>query len=453
MTASHCSDDSAALPVSARRYLLCIAALAVLLRLGVWCSASDRAAFLRPDSPDYLALADSLAARGVYAKTNEPEIFRTPGYPVLLALVSLVSEPVFGILLLQVLADGVVCALAGVIAWRLTRNRRAVYAAALLHAVSPNAIVYSLAVLSETVFALMLTLFFLALSSGKDDSAPVRRGLLTGLCLAGACLLRGVLLPWIPICVLGLIATTRDGWRRAMLACLLPVVAVVGGWTARNARVAGYPGFSSVAAINLYRYNACALIARRRGASFSRQQAVCDTVMAGYPQAVQAALAMEKALPVILDAPFFYAWIHLRADLDNLLPAAGEFLRLLGIELGGGGTLDVLRSEGILAGVRHYFRGQTQWFWFCVSAVLLLLGKYLLALLGATALLRRRKDADRRAWWLALLLTLTVLYLLLIPGPASHPRFRVPVEPLLAVLAGAGLAAVCLVRKRSPTPQ
>jgi hypothetical protein len=46
--------------------------------------------------------------------------------------------------------------------------------------------------------------------------------------------------------------------------------------------------------------------------------------------------------------------------------------------------------------------------------------------------------------WLCLLL---VLLAFLLPGPAAHPRFRVPVEPILSVAAAAGWAMLAARRR------
>ena len=68
--------------------------------------------------------------------------------------------------------------------------------------------------------------------------------------------------------------------------------------------------------------------------------------------------------------------------------------------------------------------------------VLITLARYAAAAIGAARRLRWRMGP---AGWLILV---TVLYFLLIPGPVAHARFRVPVEPLLSVVAAAGLVGL-----------
>ena len=48
-------------------------------------ASSDESRFIDPDSNDYINLADSLVAGKGYSQDGEPEIFRAPGYPLLIA--------------------------------------------------------------------------------------------------------------------------------------------------------------------------------------------------------------------------------------------------------------------------------------------------------------------------------------------------------------------------------
>jgi hypothetical protein len=47
-----------------------------------------------------------------------------------------------------------------------------------------------------------------------------------------------------------------------------------------------------------------------------------------------------------------------------------------------------------------------------------------------------------------LLLAGWIVYILALNGPVASPKYRLPIEPVLALLTGAGLVA--FVRRRSP---
>ena len=68
-----------------KRPIVIILAVAGVLRFallaGTW-GAPKR--LLMPDSAEYLELSNSLACRGAFERGDRPEVFRTPGYPLLL---------------------------------------------------------------------------------------------------------------------------------------------------------------------------------------------------------------------------------------------------------------------------------------------------------------------------------------------------------------------------------
>ena len=63
---------------------------------------------------------------------------------------------------------------------------------------------------------------------------------------------------------------------------------------------------------------------------------------------------------------------------------------------------------------------------------------YVVTALGLIGLLIRWARRQGRASSAAWLMGLIVLVAVLLPGPAGHPRFRVPIAPLLSVAAAAG---------------
>jgi hypothetical protein len=143
-------------------------------------------------------------------------------------------------------------------------------------------------------------------------------------------------------------------------------------------------------------------------------------------------LYSEWGRRIILDRPWQYLVVHLKSDLNSLLPNVTEFLELLGLTRGDRGTLSVLNQYGLWAAVRHYFGGQMWLPWLLLPLIALLGLTYLGALLGVLHLARSR------AWWTLAVLGLPIVTFLLLPGAPSHPRFRVPVMPYMCLLAGVG---------------
>jgi 4-amino-4-deoxy-L-arabinose transferase-like glycosyltransferase len=414
----------------------CLLALALVLRLLPWCGGlADSARFLDPDSHDYLRLAQSLVQSGTYGTPAQPEIFRAPGYPAVLAGLSVVTHQPWLVCLLQALLDVGSCALL----WRLARRQwgeTAATATLFFQACSVVSIVQCCRVLSETgfVFALLVFLNLLLIPADLSRRRSLLRGAASGLVLAVMTYLRAVAIPFTLLPVAYLLWRRRFGTALAMLGTAAVLLAP---WVVRNARQTGYPHFSSVGAVNLYRYNACLLLAERNGIGFAEQQGKIDAEFArlGSQQAI-ANYAAKEGVKAILSCPVRYAWLHLKTVPTNLLPATGDLLRTFGVEIGGSGTLQVIRTQGLVAGVRHYFHGQWLWLLVMLPALALLGLLYLLAATGAvTRLLEHKVTA------FDVFLVVTLLYFLAVPGGAAHPRFRTPIMPILAILAGVGWRA------------
>jgi hypothetical protein len=136
---------------------------------------------------------------------------------------------------------------------------------------------------------------------------------------------------------------------------------------------------------------------------------------------------------IILAHPLRYLYIHLKDDLNGLLPDVTGPTEILGLTTGGKGTLSILNHAGILAAIRNYYGSDLGILWISLPIVLLLGLVYLLDLCGLVGL------GLQRSWLAAFTLLAPTIYYLLIPGAASLPRFRVPVMPYLCLLSAFGV--------------
>jgi len=418
--------------------------LAAALRLALLASAWNATGRLTaPDTRDYVELSDNLARHAAFERDGQPEIFRTPGYPLLLAPGVLMEsgwERVAAIL--QILLDVVLVYMVFLLGSMLCGDRAGLWAAG-FQAVSAAAAVASVRILYDGLFAAVLTLTVLLLVHHLKTGA--RWTLLWAAVSAGlACYVRPVGQAFIAVAVVALLLGEKR-WRRAgTFACV--AAAVLAPWVARNAIVAGAGGCASVREEAAFRFQGPAVIAEVENISLdAARQTLRDRLERAVgdrdPSAGELArLKLRIGMEPVREHPGTYLAQHLRGDLAVWLPAATDVLEIAGITAGGAGTLEVWRREGIVAAVRHYFRGEMWAIWLCVPIALLLLVKLTLVLVCAARHLRLRMPA----WnWL---IFLTVLALTLLAGPAGHPRFRVPITPLLSVCAAAG--AVMLMRGR-----
>jgi len=249
--------------------------------------------------------------------------------------------------------------------------------------------------------------------------------------------------------------------RTAAFACI--VIACIAPWVFRNATVADYWGFSSFATESMYWYSAAEIEARQQNKPVgeirkqfedaeSRLYATrWDNYVSGQAPDTSSVFdtpgglarwRWDKAREIILAHPWEFLDIHLRGDLAFWLPDATEALEVLGYTSGGKGTLDVLHRQGLIAAAKHYFGDNTTAMALAGAMVVLLLIRYAGIVLCGLWRLRPHMSAGG---WLCLLLVLTAW---LLPGPANHPRFRVPVEPILSAVAAMGWLGLLQWRQR-----
>ena len=427
--------------------LVLAAAIRLVLLAAAWNAPHQLAT---PDSAGYADLAQTLLERGVFERDDLPEIFRTPGYPMLLVLAAPFGDSGWrATTLLQIALDVLLVYLTFLLGALACDRRTGLWAAA-FQAVAAVALTASLRPLSDGLFAFLMTLSVLLLVHhfrfGRWWSLLSAAG-----AAAMACYVRPVGILFCAVAVIVLLFR-KERFRRA--GALAGVVLLsLSPWMIRNAVVADYFGFSSFAGDSLYYFGAPKVIARTKDADVeaTREQMRADDRYAqklslGKRTSGQGAKdRRQTAMRSIRRHPGLYVRIHLKGCAGFFLPAAGDMLEIAGVTTGQKGTLDVLHEAGLAAAVRHYFGGKMWAIWLCAPVLAILAVKYLLALVCLAGRSRPRMGA---AGWLMLL---AFLAFALSGGPASTPRFRAPVEPLGSLAAGVGLTMlVGWLRPRRP---
>jgi hypothetical protein len=256
------------------------------------------------------------------------------------------------------------------------------------------------------------------------------------------------------VAIAALVLAARK-WKAAIAFALI-VTAGLLPWVIRNGVAAGYWGFTSFSAVNAFEYSAPAVLQSVNGTSFAQERAAMEDRLrqelpAGASPGKEAAIKLRLGEQVVGQAPLRYAKIHLKGDLAVWMPAATDVFEIAGLSAGGHGTIEKIRTQGLVAAIKAYFAptgvrtdgGETWLLWLAVPIVLITVAQYLLAICGAAKCIRLRMPA---IYWLMLL---CVMFFALAPGPAAHPRFREPIEPLICLAAGAGLAWLAGKKKAS----
>ncbi|MGE4159732.1 MAG: hypothetical protein AB7F75_11630 [Planctomycetota bacterium] len=418
--------------------------VALALRMGFGILALWRVgpeAVMTPDSWDYLRLGTSLAEHGVFG-THEPEVFRTPGYPLALSLALWPEHAgVRGGLLMagwvaQIVLGALTCLLLRSLALSLGLPERVASLSAWLCALEPLSVLYAPLMLSETLFTFLLIATLMAL---RQSHRSFRFSCLAGLGLAGLAFTRAaaVYLPW-PAFLLVVYGGVRDKqpWTRALPVILLPMVAM-GLWVCRNESQAEYRGFAAVKEYNVGVYWGAAVRARIEGRPFAEVSESTKRAMHESRSRQGKSLGSmyhdvyQEGKGILMAHPVEALLVHVKGlAVATLDPGSTEALQLIGLRKQGGGLLAGIQDDGVVGTIQTLVARQPLLLVISTLLGLVLAGLYVLSFLG----LRRLERGG------LLLLATVMAYLALVSGGANATgRFRHPVMPLICIVAAAGL--------------
>jgi 4-amino-4-deoxy-L-arabinose transferase-like glycosyltransferase len=409
-----------------------VVVVAAALRIA-FVSTADVQAPLRVDAGQYAQYAKNLVDCGVYSLSEQveplPDSFRSPGYPLFLAMCRLVGGE-HGWYALARWLQVVLSTVTVLVAYRLARQVAGFWpscAAAALVALSPHLVVSPAFVLTECLAAFVVTTALWLLASAKS----VRAALL-GAAVLGFAPLCNETLVFLPLVVT--VALWRRDRRRAVMVlavALLPLLA----WNVRNqtTELARKGSERATASISHGSYPGMVFEDPRYfgfpyredpaqpefGRSWSSLFEVLGPRVADEP--------WTYARWYLLDKPIWlWSWPLVQGNDVNVYPVGNS----------------PYERQPVMAATHTAMR------WLHGPVMLLAAAGALLALL------RARRGGDGDAHWVRFALGATALlgtlaYLPVIPDP----RYLQPFRPVLFVLAGAALPmAFARLRHRRPEP-
>lgn len=437
--------------------VLCVAILIRAALLTGMIFSTPIESCLLPDSPTYELPALSIARHGDFGSVPNgpyaPEVIRTPGYPLAIAAIyKLCGERRAAVLLFHVLLDAMlihVIFFFGKSLW----GRKAGLVAALVYAFNLASFDIALYLLSDYFFAFIVTIaLWLGCKLARPGRWPVTTACCFGLVAACATMVRPVFYYWFVVLAAWLAfltLTRRISWR-ACAAGILPWVLIVGGWQARNKVLTGDATFCQIQNVNLYLYRAADILARKNHVPFYEQQtamrAQADADLKGKSDAERYRYYKEHAVPIIKANPLLLVRTQIGGAAKLLFgPAATSLFKR------SGGKLEY--SRGVIGDIRRMPLGDYYRKWLRphpMLYILLALEYSMLAFVYASLLksiwtvARRRRSLPIHGF---LLVTL-VYFVAVCAGIEAYARFRVAIEPLLALYAGFAWAG----NRQSPSP-
>ena len=428
------------------RTMLVIWALALVVRLAnVAAMPMEPGLVLGEDAWLYWANALSLLEHGTFA--DPASAGRMPGYFLLLAgLMGVFGPSLLGALVVQALLDAVTCVLVGMIGARLSLSVGLV--AGLLAAAWPNLIIVSASVLTDSFFMLPFTAMLYA-SVRFLETGSLRWAGWAGLLLGAAIMVRAAA-QYFPLAMLLLILAVplwrRFHWRQSLLAGLVFVVAValpLAPWMHRNVTQFDTLALTSQGGVHIDLWVLPSIFSITRG--LTAMQAV-DEVYAR-----RGAYFAERGL--VMDEMNIFAQSRVRTDfflaqLSGMPPADilkswgyGMAVNLFAPAIGADPRVRAL-SHPSFVGTSH-LDPLSRITLYIQEAPPLYLAVVAMGIIGAVlaSLLQIYGVVllSRVSGWMVFLGLAGMLYFLLISGPITAPKYRLPFEPLLIILQAMAL--------------
>lgn len=376
------------------------------------------------DTPSYLIPADNLLhGYGFVNAFQRPELLRTPGYPLLLAIFRIAPLKIEYLILVQHLLCVLLAVAATAIALQITGSRLAAYVTAVVLSLDLATFRVANLLLTEILFTVSISLVCWTLYCAV--AKPTSNMLL----YAAAGLLGGYAVLVRPIGILCFVPLSFCLFlvlkRRALYPVLVFVVSFLlfpALWTARNFYEGGYLGISAIGAEDILYYRASGALAIQSPGSYPANllkvhsaltQQACPDLEHEYQRdcsqitdAQQAAYASRKGISIIRKYPFSY--------LHSMLVSTAYLIF-------GGGAEALSRIINISPRTAA-----------CI-VLLFTFPEACLALIGCWYWYQR----DRILCWF---LIATIAYFLIISaGGEAYSRFKVPIMPMYALLISGGL--------------
>lgn len=413
-----------------------IASLVPRLFLTLWAEPQD---LIYPDSGSYFAPAVNLLEHGAFLNEREkPEVGRTPGYPVFLLAIMVVTgkslsnyEDLRTILVVQtiILSWGVVF-----LYWLARRILPPVMAltGALFAAFSPWGAVAAGLPLTEGLFIFLLSLLFLLMKL-VEDATSIKQALwgsvAVGLLTAGIILVRP-LWPFLPVAAAAL--GLRYGLRRkgvglvlaSMLVCAtLPITL----WVVRNGQEAHFYRLSDTSGKTAWWMLGSRVLAQASGSDAKRWEISDAFEDPSRILPVQEAddERWRRAKAIFKEHPFLTLYSFSRSVVEHVVHPSPLLVL-------GPARLNFPGDYGVLA---------VLWGGMVALAWIGWRGTSVHAITAA--------EVDR-GWLLTILAVCLFLTLLSGVSYGGGSRFRAPLELIVPLLAGVGFVRICRYFRRIP---
>ena len=435
--------------------------LAIVFRIALFLYFITYGQFVDNDSALYITLAENLLEHQVFSESTSspfsPEIFRTPGYPVFLALLTALGmEGANWTVFWQELIYG----LSVFIFYRFGKtvfDPRMMRPGLIFLLIDPGGLVYPKLIMSEILFTVFFLIAMLLIAHYLRKH-HWRDLVMVGVILGVGALIRPAIM-YFPLVICGVLlffaCKQLKTWLHASLL-LLSFMLVISPWLLRNYHYFGETIMTGAQSNILINYHVPIVMADAKG--ITRIQATDDinrlvqqtrqekTAELGRPLTLVEGFHLEQKIAIneLMQYPRIYLQQWIFGSLKTMNgPFITQLYDSLNIRQNRVHFSDSI-ATGFKTGIVHYVKNLD--FIFLINVLLtLIMGGF--ALLGAWVII---KSKDPFLW----IMMLANFYFICVPGPEGYPRFRFPIGIFWFIQACYGwfwLKAVCLSwRQKNP---
>lgn len=445
-----------------KRAAIIIFSAALLVRVIALFSFSGEESLLYHDSHTYIQAAKNLLSHGVYSMEYEappsPDSFRTPLYTLTLLPFVKLGISWYVLAVIQIIVMSFAAALAFMLGRKVFPEKIA-FAGALLFALEPFGALIGAQIMTEAFFSLLFIAALFWFAFYAQDKTP--RHLFFGVvALAFAALLKqfalffGIMIPFAFV----LSGAGRKEWK-TLVGALAVFLAILSPWIIRNRLTLHTWEFSQQSGYNLYAYNAKGLAdwlnryvpgyMERRGVALQPDDLL--DVNFGYDLS-RIPEIQQKAVRFISAYPFAYAVFHI-THMPLLFTNAGYNNFLYAIPKFGFAYKDEQALYDDIGAFRFMIAAGR------VAAhpalLLALIANVFFLLVAALAIMSpfvewRREGRVQKTT--AFFVAAVLLYAFL-SSPISGARLRIPLNPVLFMLAAYSFVRVRIPRAAGPAPE
>jgi 4-amino-4-deoxy-L-arabinose transferase-like glycosyltransferase len=430
---------------------------ALLIRGWVFVTVGkDERKFYTYDSSEYVILAQNLIQYGAFSQDTSPPLtpdtVRTPIYPLFIgAGLMLYGENFSIVILLQILLGSLSAVFTYFLAQKLELPAFAGLIAAWIVSLDPVSILLNNRLLTETLFAFLLISGAWSLAIFRRDNDT--RILAIAAFLISLSALTRPIAQFLPIALLPLIiAMLKDRSPRVVVVNSFVFLCICGAlmfsWGYRNYRLSGQFSLSTISDINLIYYRARAVLAEAENISQdeAKEKLITEIETIAREKNLSrpeiSALERKRALQIFSQYPVETV-VMLVKGAGRLLIDPGytiicTMLDTTSVNYECFPGESTMLDAGILDKVMGKFTAMNFAQRFALIWGGVLIGAIYLGLVFGAMHLISKKD-----WFaLSLLLILIAYFVLLSAGGEANYRFRAPIQPYLAILAGIGYEAI-----------